>query len=516
MTFQARLTLSHLGLLVVSLIAMGVGVYTVVARVEREGLHDSLRQEARRWADLASTVDKEDRLDDALAMFPASPDMFVDVSVATEVAAGPPPDSEQPAKTRVTYVSRHRSDTLLAQGLPKEVPEGQVVVRQTSVGLLALYAERFAGGREPPNRRYRDLREGPSPNRFQGKVVVGRPLAPMESSLAFLRAILAGGGAVILAVAALLTRGISAALLQPLARMRDTAQRIGDARDFSRRMGVDNPRDELGRLSIAFNRMLAELERAHGDLAATLEAQRRFVADASHELRTPMTTIRTNLEFLNRVPAAREEDRKEAIGDTLAEVRRMEALVGDLLALARLESGAPRPHRRLIRLDRLLVEAHREALRHAHEGVEVRLGPVVEAWVKGDRDDLRRALWNLVDNALKYTPQGTVELSMRVHEAVAEVTVSDTGIGIDPAYQRLVFDRFWRAPGVRGSPGSGLGLAITRWVVQTHGGSIELRSQPGAGATFTIRLPVTTTRHRTWEPRTALPPVPAAARRAHS
>jgi signal transduction histidine kinase len=295
----------------------------------------------------------------------------------------------------------------------------------------------------------------------------------------------------VLLVAALLGLGLAAALLRPLARMRATAQRIGDERDFSHRMPVDgDPHDELGRLSLSFNQMLAELEQANLGLKTTLDSQRRFVADASHELRTPLTAIRTNVEFLARVPGARTEDRVEALRDVLIELRRMESLVGDLLALARLEAAAATPARRSFRLDHMLADVHRDALRMASPEVEVTLGPLPEVWVSGDRDDLRRAVWNLVDNALKYTRAGKIDLRLRAEDGKAELTVCDTGIGIAEDHLEHVFDRFWRAPGVRGMAGSGLGLAITRWVVQAHEGTIAVESVVGHGTTFALTLPV--------------------------
>jgi two-component system, OmpR family, sensor kinase len=279
--------------------------------------------------------------------------------------------------------------------------------------------------------------------------------------------------------------------LRPLARMRATAQRIGDERDFSHRMPVDgDPHDELGRLSHSFNQMLAELEAANLGLKTTLDSQRRFVADASHELRTPLTAIRTNVEFLARVPSARSEDRVEALRDVLTELRRMESLVGDLLALARLEAAAARPARRTFRLDHMLADVHRDALRAAAAGVEVRLGPLPETWISGDRDDLRWAVWNLVDNALKYTRTGAVDLRLRAENGRAELTVRDTGIGIAEGHLDHVFDRFWRAPSVRGMAGSGLGLAITRWVAQAHDGTITVESAVGHGTTFLLTLPL--------------------------
>jgi len=295
----------------------------------------------------------------------------------------------------------------------------------------------------------------------------------------------------VLLVAALAGLGLAAALLRPLARMRATAQRIGDERDFSHRMPVDgDPHDELGRLSLSFNQMLAELEQANLGLKTTLDSQRRFVADASHELRTPLTAIRTNVEFLARVPGARSEDRVEALRDVLTELRRMESLVGDLLALARLEAASARPAKRTFRLDHMLADVHRDALRMAANGVEVRLGPLPEVWISGDRDDLRRAVWNLVDNALKYTRAGRVDLRLRAEDGVAELSVRDTGIGIAEGQLDHVFDRFWRAPSVRGMAGSGLGLAITRWVAQAHEGTISVESVVGHGTTFLLTLPV--------------------------
>jgi signal transduction histidine kinase len=272
--------------------------------------------------------------------------------------------------------------------------------------------------------------------------------------------------------------------------MRATAQRIGDERDFSHRMPVDgDPHDELGRLSLSFNQMLAELEQANLGLKTTLDSQRRFVADASHELRTPLTAIRTNVEFLARVPGARTEDRVEALRDVLTELRRMETLVGDLLALARLEAAA-RAARRTFRLDHVLADVHRDALRTAPAGVQVTLGPLPEVWVSGDRDDLRRAVWNLVDNALKYTRAGKVDLRLAAEDGTAELAVRDTGIGIAEDHLEHVFDRFWRAPSVRGMAGSGLGLAITRWVAQTHEGTVTVESTVGHGTTFVLTLPV--------------------------
>jgi signal transduction histidine kinase len=174
----------------------------------------------------------------------------------------------------------------------------------------------------------------------------------------------------------------------------------------------------------------------------------------------------------------------------------MESLVGDLLALARLEATAAGPVRRAVRLDHLVADIHRDASRLARDGVEVRLEPprLPHVWVSGDRDDLRRAVWNLVDNALKYTSAGEVELRLALGDGMAELEVRDSGIGIAKLDQQHVFDRFWRSQRTRGMEGSGLGLAITKWVAQAHGGMVLVESTLGEGTTFTLRLPATAAR----------------------
>jgi signal transduction histidine kinase len=486
MTFRAKLTLTYLVLLTTALSGFGIWVYTYVDRNLHQEFYGSVQRQSKQLAKIladdydAATVRASDTLDQW------TNGQERDTYIVVETQEG--------KELGLRIEAKHPADVLAGVDLPS-VPPGQVVnVRPSASNLglpLAVYAERFDAskavrqpGTEPP--------EKPKQIKLEGQVTVARSLAGVERSLRLLRTILIAGGLAVLLVAALAGLGLAAALLRPLARMRATAQRIGDERDFSHRMPVDgDPHDELGRLSLSFNQMLAELEQANLGLKTTLDSQRRFVADASHELRTPLTAIRTNVEFLARVPGARSEDRVEALRDVLIELRRMESLVGDLLALARLEAAVATPARRTFRLDHMVADVHRDALRIAASDVEVTMGPLPEVWVSGDRDDLRRAVWNLVDNALKYTRAGTIDLRLRAEDGTAELTVRDTGIGIAENHLDHVFDRFWRAPSVRGMAGSGLGLAITRWVVQTHEGTIAVESVVGKGTTFALTLPVT-------------------------
>jgi signal transduction histidine kinase len=484
--FRARLTLAYLVLLTTALTGFGLWVYAYVDRNLHQEFYGSVERQSNQLASLlASDYDTAaDQVGPTLDQLTneQKPDTYIVVETRKGRQLGLEIEAKRP------------KDALSGVDLPI-VPPGQVVnVRPeaNNLGLpLAVYAKRFEASKAVPRNHPTAPDQPKEVVKLQGQVTVARSLAGVERSLRLLRTILIAGGLAILLVTALLGLGLAAALLRPLDRMRATAQRIGDERDFSHRMSVEgDPHDELGRLSLSFNQMLAELEQANLGLKTTLDSQRRFVADASHELRTPLTAIRTNVEFLARVPSARTEDRVEALRDVLTELRRMETLVGDLLALARLEAAAARPARRAFRLDHMLADVHRDALRTAATGVEVILGPLPEVWVSGDRDDLRRAVWNLVDNALKYTRAGKVDLRLRAEDGTAELAVRDTGIGIAETHLDHVFDRFWRAPSVRGMAGSGLGLAITKWVAQTHEGAVTVESVVGHGTTFVLTLPV--------------------------
>ena len=471
LTFRARLTLAYLVLLTTALSGFGLWVYAYVDRNLHQEFYGSVQRQSIQLAKvLADDYDAADKRAGAtLAQWSNGQER--DIYIVVEI--------RRERDLALGIEAKHPADVLAGVDLPSVAPGKVVTVRSSAnqLGLpLAVYAERFQARKVV---RQTGIKQPETPRetlKLEGQVTVARSLAGVERSLRLLRTILIAGGLAVLLVAALLGLGLAAALLRPLARMRATAQRIGDERDFSHRMPVDgDPHDELGRLSLSFNQMLAELEQANLGLKTTLDSQRRFVA---------------------RVPAARTEDRVEALRDVLTELRRMESLVGDLLALARLEAAAATPARRTFRLDHMLADVHRDALRMATPEVEVTLGPLPEVWVSGDRDDLRRAVWNLVDNALKYTRAGTIDLRLRAEDGKAELAVRDTGIGIAEGQLDHVFDRFWRAPGVRGMAGSGLGLAITRWVVQAHEGAIAVGSVIGHGTTFTVTLPVVRGRPR--------------------
>jgi two-component system sensor histidine kinase MprB len=267
--------------------------------------------------------------------------------------------------------------------------------------------------------------------------------------------------------------------LRPVARFSDTVELVAATQDLSRRIEVRG-NDEVARLARRFNEMLAALE-------VSRRAQRQLVADASHELRTPLTSLRTNIEVLARSDHMPPADRESLLGDLVSQLEDLSVLVADLVDLAREEervaAGAqPGPDMdEEVRLDSVVERAVDRARRHAPSLTFVTdLEPVV---VHGAPERLDRAVANLLDNAMKWSPPGQV---IEVTVAGDEVTVRDHGPGIDRAVLPFVFDRFYRAPAARGVPGSGLGQAIVRQVAEAHGGAVTADLAEGGGTVLRL------------------------------
>ncbi len=292
------------------------------------------------------------------------------------------------------------------------------------------------------------------------------------------RALLIGLGAAVasLIVAAILT----SSLFRPLEDIASVSRQITRADDLSRRVPHSGRADEIGDLARAFNQTLERLERL-------FRTQQRFLADVSHELRTPLTSMRGNLDLMRHM---RQYD-EESMVVIQEEMERMSRLLGDLLLLARADSGGLPIRREVVELDNLLFDVHRQMDR-IEKSVTLELIEVDQVRVMGDEDRLKQLLLNLVDNAIKYTPPGgKVQLSLDQDHGWAHLTVTDTGIGIPPEDLPHVFDRFYRVDKARtrAQGGSGLGLAIAKWVVQVHGGNIQVQSTVGQGTSFVVTLP---------------------------
>jgi signal transduction histidine kinase len=276
--------------------------------------------------------------------------------------------------------------------------------------------------------------------------------------------------------------------LRPLKGMVDELEAITDGRSLHRRVAVPVSAEELARLAATMNRMLSRLETSFASL-------RRFTADASHELKTPLMVLRSGVERAMTNPGTPTEA-LASLEEVLEEIHRMSEMVENLLTLARADEGGARLAVETCDLRELASEASETAgILGEAPGIAVRTelpGAPVEIAV--DRSRIRQLLLNLVTNAIKYTPSGgKVSIGLVDQGDTVALIVGDNGIGIPAADLPHIFDRFYRADPARSRtgerPGAGLGLAITKWIAEAHGGTITVQSRPGRGTAFTVTLP---------------------------
>jgi two-component system sensor histidine kinase MprB len=306
-----------------------------------------------------------------------------------------------------------------------------------------------------------------------GAVVVGRNIDYLHHDLDRLRLILilvSLGGVLVAALAGAL---VSRATLAPVRRLTGAAERIARTGDPSERV-PESGRGELARLGTSFNTMLAALE-------AAIDTQRRFVADASHELRTPLTSLQTNIEVLKQQERLEPLARQRLFDDLQREAHEMRDLIGGLLELARGDDS--RLEKTTFRFDELVESVvERAHSRFPDLTFEATVEPTT---LTGSSDRLERAVWNLLENAGKWSAPGS---SVDVTLSSGELRVRDHGPGIAAEDREHVFDRFYRSAAARSLPGSGLGLAIVREVAEAHGGTVVAEDAPGGGAILTLRL----------------------------
>jgi signal transduction histidine kinase len=323
-----------------------------------------------------------------------------------------------------------------------------------------------------------------SNNRVVGYLQISRPLRDVDTILSTLTWILLGGGAIAVLITAAGAAVLSSRALKPIDQITRTAQSIVNADDLGQRVPVPPKQDELHRLSVTINELLARLE-------TLFTTQRRFVADVSHELRTPLAAMQGNLEVLERGGLRNPELAAEAVADMRRETGRLIRMTNDLLLLAQSDARVELRNEP-VELDTLILEVFRE-LRPLADGVQLRIGAEDQVMIIGDRDKLKQALLNLGVNALQYTPQGGfVTLGLEQRDGFALLSVSDTGVGISEDDLPHIFDRFYRADRSRSrhSGGAGLGLSIVKRVANAHGGHATVASIQGRGSTFAIWLPL--------------------------
>lgn len=321
-------------------------------------------------------------------------------------------------------------------------------------------------------------------------VVAGSPLEPTDEEIEALRDTLGYVVPIALLLAGLGGWFLAHRSLAPVVAMAERARQIG-GEDLSGRLPVVNPRDELGRLAATFNELLARLESA-------MHQQRQFMADASHELRTPVTTTRTAANVALQQPHRDEEEYRKTLGIIEQQAMRLSRLVDDMFTLARADAGTYPVRRQPMYLDEVIEEvaaAARVVASTRH--VDIAVYADTSASFVGDEELIRRLLANLLDNAVRYSPAGSaVRVELRAREAGYSLVVADRGSGIPAEHRPHIFERFYRVDTSRArghhDGGAGLGLSLARWVVTVHGGAITLSESSENGSTFSISLPVRT------------------------
>jgi two-component system, OmpR family, sensor histidine kinase MprB len=452
MSFRRRIALLAGGAVAVAILLASVAAYLAIDRELRAQVDDNLRTRADQYAEISRR---------SQGRFPPS-DLTRDIP--------------RPSHGNLLILTQlvNVNGTVLPTGGSAPFPVEQRV-RDVAAGRRGAYNQTVRVDSEQVRMRVAPLANGYA-------VQVGRSLSEVYATLDRIRLILllvACGG---IAVAALLGRVVAGRAIEPLSRLTRTAEQVAETRDLARRIDAGGT-DEIGRLATRFNQMLEALETTMGALATSVRSQRQLVADASHELRTPVTSLRTNLEILQANPDLAPNRRAELIDNAQAQTGELTALMNDLIELAR--GDGPTDEREPVRLDELVEDALERAIRHAPgQRFDVEL---VDATVLAPPSRLARAINNLLDNAITWNAPGApIHINLRG----GELTVRDHGPGFDPTELEHVFDRFFRGARSRRHSGSGLGLAIARHVAETCGGSVAAHNAPGGGATLTIRLPL--------------------------
>jgi two-component system, OmpR family, sensor kinase len=325
----------------------------------------------------------------------------------------------------------------------------------------------------------------------QGTLVTALSLNPTNDTLNSLRRVELLASLAILVAMGVLVMMVVRRGLRPLRQMAGTADAIASG-DLTRRVPEVRPGTEVGRLGVALNEMLSQIETAFAEKSDSEDRLRQFVADASHELRTPLTSIRGYAELLGRGGFSDEASTRRALKRIEEEASRMGGLVEDLLLLAELDQGRPLKAE-AVDLQRVCADAvgDSEALPHGHHLTLQPGGPVV---VVGDGERLAQVAHNLVRNALAHTPDGTrVRVSTGAEAGMGHIRVADDGPGIPPDEVARVFDRFYQGDKSRSGAGTGLGLAIVRAIAEALHGTAVVESTPGRGATITVRIPLAPT-----------------------
>ena len=466
-SIRFRLTLWYAGLLATLLILFGASVYIGLRHYLRSHLTDSLTKEAQQIGET----------------------LLVNISLSGEKYVSDEIEEHLAPEINGVFirVTRHNETTLYESGQPRDGSFDPRKITPARVDLpeTATRVERLPGGTDlmvcsvPYT-----TREG---NSFV--IEAGAPLKQSESVLHGLLVTFAVGLPLVVAVAIAGGYVVMRRALKPVGEITRTAEQIS-SRNLSERLPEVPTGDELEALSIALNRMMGRIEHSFRHM-------NRFTADASHELRTPLTVLRGELEALIQrtdIPG----DARETIESALEESERLSKIVDSLLAISRLDAGEALMTREQFDLGEL-VAGTVDQMRLLADDKQIELKCVSDnsAQIEADPSRLKQVVVNLVDNAIKYTPEGgKVEITVGSTNGKAHIEVSDNGVGIPKESLSQVFDRFYRVDKARSRHlgGAGLGLSIVKSICKAHGGRISVDSTEGKGSRFTVELPLNQSR----------------------
>jgi two-component system sensor histidine kinase MprB len=465
-TLRARIS-AVAGLAVaLAVLAAAIALYLAVRSDLRGQIDESLKQRAREFTSMSSNAP------------PGAPEGGLPGGPPPRAGGEPPgfeghpeelPRSVKPApfggaSGYVQFISPQGSvDVPGGQGSsPTQVPVSAGDKRVAAQGVGSVLSDRTVKGTH-----LRVLTVGLGAN---GAVLITRPLTESDNELNRILLILVIVGVAGIALAALLGALVARTALTPIVRFTRRTETLTGDLDLSQRLEVDG-RDELARLAASFNATLDALERS-------VEAQRHLIADASHELRTPIASLRANIQIIQDAERLPPEDRASLRQDILDELDELTSLVSDVVELARGAKSEVASDD--VRVDQIVRDAVERTRRRGELKFEVNLEPTL---VSGEADRINRAVSNLLDNARKWSPaEGLIEVTLK--DGV--LAVRDHGPGFQASDLPHVFERFYRADRARKLPGSGLGLAIVRQAAEAHDGYVRAENAPGGGALMTV------------------------------
>jgi two-component system, OmpR family, sensor kinase len=471
MSIRLRFTLLYTLILAVTLTLFGFALYTIQAQDTMRSLRQDLSLGANKLADAALKTDSHPQ----------------------------PPQGQNPPPNPIPF-DQFSSDQAFRQFPEREIsrildPNGNLVSspfgRQSDV--LPLSAEGLKAVQSQKDWYEIANMSGDAtliysrPVVVNGEVVyivqVARPLTERNRTLQSLATTYTLAGSLVVMIAFGIGWFLAGITLQPIHRITQTAQTIGDERDFTQRVTYTGPLDEVGQLASTFNSMLSRLQDAFQKVEHSLQMQRDFVADVSHELRTPLTTLRGNLGLLRRTPPMPKEEQADILNDMVDESDRLIRLVNDLLSLARADAGrnlAKEP----LDVSGILEETCRQA-RQLDPKRNIQLDAVQGLKMLGDKDAFKQILLVALDNALKHSTRD-INITAKQVGSQAEIRVQDFGEGMSPEKLEHVFDRFYRGDDSATIPGFGLGLSIAKSLTERMGGEIRMESELGKGTTVIV------------------------------